>query len=167
MFYDRVYKTAYFICQNKHMTDDIVQEAFIKIFNNVSQLEDYSKIEGWISTITRNTAIDFLRKQNKWNEMTTSDVIHMNQHKMTENFSVVESKVEMLLTMEEVREALKHLSAIHREVILLKLIEDLSDTEIAEQLNISVGTVKSRYHRAKEQMRTLCCRHRIQGGDNA
>lgn len=167
MFYDKAYRTAYFITQDKHLTDDIVQETFIKVFENIEKLQDYSKIEGWISTITRNTAIDFLRKQNKWNEMITSDVIHMNKHKMTENYSVVESKVEMLLTMEEIKEALQHLAAIHREIFLLKIIENLSDNEIAEQLNISVGTVKSRYFRAKEQMRRLCSRQRIKGGDNA
>lgn len=167
MFYNKVYKIAYFITQDKHLTEDIVQETFIKVFKNIGKLNDYSRLEGWISTITRNTAIDFLRKQNKWNEILTSDVIHMSTHKLTENYSIVEAKVEMFLTMEEIKEALKNLSPIHREILLLKLIEEKSDNEIAKQLNISTGTVKSRYHRAKEQMRLLCSRHRIQGGDNA
>ncbi|KXG43750.1 RNA polymerase sigma factor [Tepidibacillus decaturensis] len=62
MFYHRVYNTAYFIIQDRHLAQDVVQETFFKAFQNMHKVEDGHKLGAWLGTIATRTAIDFLRK---------------------------------------------------------------------------------------------------------
>lgn len=152
MFYSHVYKTSFFITKDHHSAQDIVQETFIKVFNNLDKLEDGSKMKAWISTITTRTAIDFIRKQRKGNEFETEDFDTLKLNG-SEHASTVEEEVEKSIVSERIRVEIQQLSPEYRSVLYFKYIEDLKDQEIANVLGLNVGTVKTRIHRAKNQLK--------------
>lgn len=152
MFYPHVYKIAYFITRDHYTTQDIVQETFIKIFINIDKLEDISKVKPWISTIATRTAIDFIRKQKRGNEFILDDFDTLKSSEK-ELAPAVEDEVELALSTEIIRTEIGKLSPEYRSVLHLKYIEDLKDQEIANFLDLNVATVKTRIHRAKNQLK--------------
>jgi RNA polymerase sigma factor (sigma-70 family) len=159
MFYDRVYKTAYFITQDQHIAQDVVQETFIKAFHQMHKLRDGSKMEAWLARIASNTALDFLRKRKRRNETATEDVYIDEWVSKTQIASSVEQIVEDRYMISLVREQILTLSPEYRQVIVLKYEHDFKDEEIAQALGISLGTVKSRLSRAKQKLRLLLEKH--------
>lgn len=166
MFYPHVYKTAFFITKDHHTTQDIVQETFIKVFNNIDKLEDGSKMKSWITTIATRTAIDFIRKQRKGTEFVTEDFDSFKLN-ATELASTVEEKVEKDFLHELIREEIQQLSPDYRSVLYLKYIADLKDQEIANVLDLKVATVKTRIHRAKNQLKKKLHPDSVRDGDNS
>lgn len=151
MFYDRVYRSAYYMLRDAHLAQDVLQESFIKAFRNLHKLEDGAQLEPWLMTIVRHTAIDFLRKQYKRNEMSFDNVIIDN----TEHRDSVEETVDLKMTVEHVRNEIQKMKSEYREVLRLKYQRGLQDKEIAACLDVSLGTVKSRLFRARNKLREL------------
>lgn len=151
MFYDRVYRTAYYIVRDVHLAQDVLQESFIKAFRNLHNLEDGAQLEPWLMTIVRNTAIDFLRKKYKRNEMSFDNVILEN----SEHRDSVEDIVDRKLMIEDMRDTIKEMKSEYQEVLQLKYQRGLHDKEIAACLDVSLGTVKSRLFRARNKLREL------------
>ncbi len=154
MFYQRVYQTAYFIVQDRHLAQDVTQETFLKAFQNLHKVEDGNKLGPWLATIATRTAIDFLRKIQRRNDTVTEDVIidNMVHH---DQVSSVEQITEEHLLKELLQENLAALKPEYKQVIVLKYEYDLKEKEIAEALNLSVSAVKSRLHRAKDALKRL------------
>ena len=73
-YYKRVYYAAYWVIKDQDLAEDIAQETFMKAFKNLHTVQDVEKIGAWLSIIATRTAIDHLRRLNKWNDFTTSDV---------------------------------------------------------------------------------------------
>lgn len=157
--YIKVYKTAFFIVKDQGLAQDITQETFIKAFKNMDTLQNQEKMESWITTIATRTSIDFLRKQKKGNENLEEDVeIIKGINKSEDNPSNHLNKEEI---NEKLRIEMKKLKPEYREILLLKYMNDMTDEEIAKEINEKVGTVKSRLHRAKQQLK----KNLQQGGD--
>jgi RNA polymerase sigma factor (sigma-70 family) len=154
MFQKRVYQTAYYITKDVHLAQDITQETFIKALRNIHRLTDKEKVGAWLFTIATRTAIDVLRKQNKYS-ISFDEAIIEGEAYHSQAASTVEFEVERLLEKEELWSHIEKLSPDYRAVIVLKYIHDFKDEEIAETLDCSVGTIKSRLHRAKKKLYTL------------
>jgi RNA polymerase sigma factor (sigma-70 family) len=156
MFYQRVYRTAYYITKDHHLAQDILQETFIKAFNHMDQLEDGENVGAWLTTITSRTAIDYLRKQKRWNDMPADNVLLEKETAITLIISSsVKTEMEEGWLKEDLQCMIDKLSPNYRAVIILKYIHEFKDQEIAEILNESIGTVKSRIHRAKHKLKSL------------
>nr|WP_246880106.1 RNA polymerase sigma factor [Bacillus suaedae] len=154
-YFQLVYKTAYYIVKDPHWAQDITQETFLKIFNNIDQLQDGSKLKGWIGRIATTTSIDFLRKKNKRSETPTDDVYIEIESNRTSISHTVEKEFELNLLKKQVKLALSDLKPEYKEVILLKYTFDLKDAEISEAIGLSVSATKSRLHRAKQSLREV------------
>lgn len=156
MFYDRVYQTAYYITKDIYLAQDVLQDTFFKAFKHLDEVKDGSRMGAWLSVIATRTAIDLLRKNNRWNGIPTDDVLLedtlSDQEEMT---SSTELEVERLFRKDQVREQIAKLKLDYREVILLKYDHGLRDEEIASLLKTSVGTIKSRIYRAKQRIKKL------------
>lgn len=152
MFYSHVYKTAFFITKDPYLAQDVLQETFIKVFNNINKLDDGDKMKAWISTITTRTAIDFIRKKKRGNEFDLDNVDN-NKDIINDLHITVEDVVDKNFTIRLIREEIAHLSPDHRNVLYLKYVVDLSNQEIAAHLELNEGTVKTRIHRAKQQLK--------------
>lgn len=144
VFYEHVYKTAFFIVKDVELSKDITQETFIKIFKSVHKLKEKKKIKSWITTITIRTSYDELKKLKKFSYY-SEEVL-----KNIENKNILTP--EEVLDKREFNETLERLNIEFKEILILKYIEKLSEKEIAELLDIKLGTVKSRIHRAKEKL---------------
>lgn len=147
----KVYKIAYYILKNEDDAKEILQEAFIKAFDKIDTLKEYSSFEGWIVRIAFNLAIERYNKNKK--------EILVDDHDRIISFftpGITETPEGLLLSkesQEHIRDEIRNLKSYYREVILLYYYAELNYEEISELLNVNIGTVKSRLFRAKEQLR--------------
>ncbi|MBS4197940.1 RNA polymerase sigma factor [Lederbergia citri] len=154
MFYQRVYYTAYYIVQDRELAQDIVQETFLKAFQNMHTVKDGEKLGAWLAAIASRTAIDYLRKIKKWNDVATEDHIideHLSKHEDYQ--STVETIVEKKFLKNILLQEIDELKPEHKQVLILAYIHDMRYEEIAEALDIKVTMVKTRIHRAKLKLR--------------
>lgn len=137
-YFNKVYKTTYYILKNEELAKDATHDTFIKAFKNLKNLQDTSKVEAWITTIATRTAIDIYNK---------------NKKKIT--YELKEEIIPAVVGIDdkhiEIEDYLEFLSPEHRQILVLKYIEDLTEIEIAELLSVKLGTVKSRIYRAKQK----------------
>jgi RNA polymerase sigma-70 factor (ECF subfamily) len=143
---DFVYRTAYGIVQNHMDAEDIVQESFVKAFRSFRQLKDDFAFPSWISTITTRISFDFLKKR-KSNIVPYESEAYSIQAKDT---GTEQTALRLSIT-----QALSRLSDEHRTIIVLREVQGFDYQEIADILGIPIGTVRSRLHAARMQMRKL------------
>ncbi len=124
------------------LAQDMLQEAFVKVFRNIRQYGGKGSLEGWIRRIVINTAIDHLRKENHNMYLFNEDITE-NQHRMAdETMSVMETK-DILAQIAKLPEGA-------RIIFNLYAVEGFSHNEIAARLHISAGTSKSQFSRARK-----------------
>ncbi|WP_240688945.1 RNA polymerase sigma factor [Ammoniphilus sp. YIM 78166] len=166
MFYHRVFKTAYFITHDRDLAQDVTQETFIKAFKNLHTLNDGKKIEAWLGTIATRTAIDFLRQIKRWKDFTAEDDYNDEIGIQNESVSSVERQIVDQYIKDLLQEEILKLKPEYKQVIILKYDYELKDEEIASALQVTVGAVKTRLHRAKQKIRTSLQEHpAIRDGD--
>lgn len=136
---------------NRYDAGDLLQETFIKAFLNISKYNNSYRFSQWLVTIARNTFIDHYRHRNVRDELDKIDSVT--------NGDFVEETPEELIIMDERRREMEHniesLSRNYRKIIEMRYYQGLSYEEIAEELSIPVGTVKTRLFRAKERLNEL------------
>src|SRR3954468_11928118 len=128
-----------------HSVDDASQDVWMDVFRDLKSLVDPGAFVPWMYRIARNRAFRVLRRSN----LPTSaiDDVAMTQADEQDQFDVED--------VEQVRKALDDLVPEHREVLLLRFIEDMSYDDIARVVQIPVGTVRSRIHNAKRTLRRI------------
>lgn len=153
---ERLYSVIYNMTANREDSADITQEAFIKAFRSIKKFHGRSSFFTWIYRIAVNTAITHLKKRrlrkyfsfdNMQEEGLESEVLN---HLMTNAESSRSGVLKEL--QEKLNEALQNLSINHRTVVVLHEVEGLSHQEIADIMECSEGTVRSRLHYAKQQL---------------
>jgi RNA polymerase sigma-70 factor, ECF subfamily len=147
---DRIYNLCYYLLGNSQDAEDTAQEVFIKAFRNLNKFKPEASLYTWLYRIGVNTCLDHKRK---------SRLEPLKDQSLADNLPSAEPSPERRYQSKEIgqaiRAALDQLSKPSRAVIVLKEIEGLSYEEIAEVLNTSVGTVKSRLSRTREELRRL------------
>ncbi len=155
MHYERVYYAAYFVLQDKHLAQDVTQETFLKAFQKMDTLQNGNKLGAWLATIATRTAIDFLRKIKRRNDILIEDVYKDEEH-FDEEMTSIEDKVEYQFLEKIIQKNIRILEPPgYREVLILKYEYELQDKEIADALGISVNAAKSRLHRARKKLKDM------------
>jgi len=126
---------------------DVMQDAFIKIFGKLANYEKKGSLEGWIRRIVVNTALDSYRKNKKHQQ--NVDVETVNYLLEDKTYIIEELNADDLLAV------IKTIPPGYQMVFNLFAIEGYSHREIAEQLNITESTSKSQYSRARKLLREL------------
>ena len=145
-YQNRAINIAYALNHNVANAQDIAQEVFLKIYNNIGSFRGQSKFSSWFYRIVVNTSYDFLRRNRNKN-------ISIDDESCPE---IADSrKCEDSLAKELVKEVLEKVPFEYRSAIVLKEIEGLSYQEIADTLKISIGTVESRIFRARKMMKDI------------
>jgi len=143
-------KQMYVIClrytRSQLEAEDVLQEAFIKVFDKIDQFKGETSIGGWIKRIVVNTALNSQRSKLYMFPMT--DVEDLTSHQETE-LTLSGFHLEELLAM------IRSLPEGCQVIFNLYAIEGYAHKEIAEQLNISEGTSKSQYARAKQLLKNM------------
>lgn len=147
-----VYHIAYRMMQNEQEAKDISQEIFIKVYRNLPKFDEKSAFSTWLYRIAVNTCIDALRKNKT--KQTVSWEQHTEQNKNeTATYQTPENIYLQREKQNDIMETLQNLSPEHKAIILMRDMQDMTYGEIAECLSVSLGTVKSRIARAREQFK--------------
>jgi RNA polymerase sigma-70 factor, ECF subfamily len=145
---DRVYRTAWKIVLDREDALDVTQDVFIRVLRGISRFRHQSALSTWITRITVNTAVDCLRRRKRILAMHKA----VREERLTEEAS---DDLERVESSDRVRQAMAQLGAEQRTCLVLREIEGLSYEEIAASVGISIGTVRSRIHRARAHVRRI------------
>ncbi|HHY70281.1 MAG TPA: sigma-70 family RNA polymerase sigma factor [Thermoanaerobacterales bacterium] len=152
LFYEDVYRTSYFITRDPSLAEDATQEAFCKAFQKLDTLRESKKFGPWVKSIAARSAVDILRQRQHLTVV--EDITGFSQDDYINNIPQLlpENEVVKHELQAQIKEAIYALSPIHRQVIVMKYYLSLNTREIADTLNLPIGTVKSRLYRALRQL---------------
>ncbi len=155
--YAQLYRYAFRLCGTSDAAADLTQEAFVKAQAQFSQLRDPARVKPWLFTILRNTYLQRLRQGRNHREVPLDDLeLATSQEETDETYDIEPQKLQ---------EALDELPEVFRTPLILFYFEEFSYRDIAEQMNIPIGTVMSRLARAKAYLRQRLSRIRLQSDD--
>lgn len=153
----RMFSYVYKSVKNWDDTDDLVQEIFIKVFKALPRWEPRAKFSTWIYTIAHHICIDYHRAKSRKRpsySIDNEDIIY-GTPSTDDVYSDPEKVAVEKETGKMIRDALEQLSKRQKEVFVLYHYEGLKIREIAEVLEIAVGTVKIHQHRAMKKLREI------------
>jgi RNA polymerase sigma factor (sigma-70 family) len=149
MLYKRFYRVLFVIAlryaASREEAEDILQDAFVKVFHNIRNYNESGSFEGWIKRIVQNTAINYYRARLKF----------QHNDEGTEQSDDSFEKIMSGLDAKNILGLLNRLPEGYRLIINLYAIDGYSHAEIATMLGISAGTSKSQLFKAKRQLREL------------
>lgn len=152
-FYELVYKDIYFLLEDHALTEDLIQETFIKVLNAL-QKHDVSNIPAWIKQVSRNQTLDHLRKINK--ERYTEKINEVNTFDKNISPRVeasrVDDEVENKIRDELLHQSIAELKPDYKLLITLHYIEEMSYKEIAATLDMSEHAVSQKLLRARKKL---------------
>lgn len=159
---DRVFNTAFRLMGNYEEALDLTQEVFLNCFRKIENFKGDSALSTWLYRITVNTA------KNRWkyqqsrglNRMTSMDApMDADDEERVKQYPDNQPTPRKVATdrqaMAHFEKQLETLNGEHREVLVLRYMEELSYEEISDILGLSLGTVKSRIHRARNELREV------------
>ncbi len=127
------------LLEDKQMSEDIFQETWLTVIRSICSLKSAEAFSTWLYRIARNKVYQQIRGKKKMNEL-------------DDNIAVANDTEEEVFSAEDaanIHRCLKKLRAEHREVLMLRFLEQMSYHEIAQVINRGLGTVKSRIYYAK------------------
>jgi RNA polymerase sigma-70 factor (ECF subfamily) len=156
--YDRnVFRIAQHITQNREDAEDVVQDAFLKAFQNLKQFQGQSKFYTWLVRIAVNEALMRLRRRRPERMVSLDEDVKTEEDSIPREIADWSPNPEQLYDQGELKEILQKtiqgLPPGFRTVFILRDVEGLSTEETADALGLSVPAVKSRLLRARLQLR--------------
>ena len=159
----KIYTLALRQIGNAEDAEDITQEVFLRVYRNIGSFRAESRLSTWIYQITMNACIDAARRRARRVEVTPmytdDDSGEQTAIELPDESFAPEKVFERTALRDQIKEGLTHLTEEHRRILILRDINGLSYTEIAEILSLSEGTVKSRLFRARDKMCTFLRAH--------
>jgi RNA polymerase sigma-70 factor (ECF subfamily) len=131
---------------NQDVALDVLQDVWLKVVRGIRKLKDPGSLKPWLYAITHGVAVDRIRRdyrRDKAEQAQLDDALNIEEPFFDEEDAT------------DLRDALSRLGVKHREVLVLHFLQDLSILEIATVVGCSEGTVKSRIHYAKRQMKQI------------
>lgn len=157
MFYGKMKAVCMRYTRDSDQAMDVLQEGFLKVFNNLEKYTGVGTFEGWMRRIMVNLSIDRFRRLKH-------DLVLLGEQNDIENWAgetddetddSEEGEEIYDITPEQIIDAMQQLTPAYRTVFNLYVYEDYTHQDIAEALGISVGTSKSNYAKAKKNMKKL------------
>lgn len=138
----------------EHEAEDLAQEVFVKVSRALDSFRGDSRLATWIYQIATNTAKDHLRKPSHDQNVSVANGSAESDEEIVDDAAPVTDTVLIRKEMNEcIRETIDSLPANHRTVLVLSDLEELTNTEIAEVLDMSLENVKIRLHRARARLK--------------
>ena len=153
---ERIYNTILFMVKDSYLAEDLIQEIFIKIIDNLKQRKynEEGKFSAWIMRIAHNLCIDYFRGKKKmpmtrgnddWDPFDFISSGEKNSEEATVNKQV----------LSDAKKLLSHLPDEQKEIVMMRLYYDMSFKEISDTLNISINTALGRMRYALINLRKL------------
>ena len=139
--------------KNKADAEDILQEGFIKVFENIYQLKNAEKLEWWLKRIFINEALQLLKNRKNFISPDAAHVTNLGNRSAEEILGS--------LSMQEIIDRIRELPSGMQTILNLYIIDGLPHKEIAKMLGISEGTSKSQLHVARKLLQEKLIRHNL------
>jgi RNA polymerase sigma factor (sigma-70 family) len=123
---------------------EVMQDVWVRVLRGIARLRDPSRLRPWLFGITRRVLMDRLRVKYATPDVVDADAVDL---------AAPESDEDLELELEMMQDAMARLPMVEREVLTLFYLRELALLEVADILEVPVGTVKSRLHRARHLLR--------------
>ena len=157
----QAYNLAYRLTGCAAEAEDLAQEAYVRAFRFFGRYDDSLPFTSWLFRIMTNAHIDMLRRKGKLK--TTSLQVDSSDNQVTREIPDTESMPDRILVRDSLNDhiqaAVNSMTTEFKHAVILADIEGLAYEEIAELMNTSVGTVRSRIHRGRKQIRKYLLAH--------
>jgi RNA polymerase sigma-70 factor (ECF subfamily) len=148
VYKSHVYKTALLFSKNRILAEDIAQEVFIRVFTKIKLYDEEYSFDVWLYKIVINVTRNMLRKQ-RWLSFFDPQENDFDQADLnTPDLNYIQKEQEIMI-----RQFIDHLPYKQKEVIILKYFKGFTQEEIANIIQIPLGTVKSRINGGLEKLR--------------
>jgi len=157
-YQDRLFPTIHRLVGSEEDSRDVLQDAFVRAYVKLSQFQGTSSFYTWVYRIAVNAAVNHHRRKfprlidggddTRGDEFSPAVEMRSREPDPAEHLDQVERDA-------IIQQALSRLSLEHRAVVIMRDLEELRYEEIAEILEIPIGTVRSRLHRARSELREL------------
>lgn len=144
-YQDGVINVVYRMCGNTQLAEEAAQEAFLRAWQNLDRYNPRFAFRNWVYRIALNATLDYIRRE--------PQLVEIEQNHLVDESTQPEQSFDQKQRRELVRREVLALPVASREVLVLREYEDLSYQEIADTLNIPLGTVMSRLNYARNQLR--------------
>jgi len=152
-FKDKLTNFVYYFLKDEELSEDIVQDTFIKLYEKKNYYRPVAKFSTWIYTIARNLANTELRKKNRAKIMYLSQIKYDNKnHELRSKDQSLISMIENEYLLDELNSAIDRLPDNYKTAIILRDIQGLNYEEISKIVGVPLGTIKSRINRARLQL---------------
>ena len=152
----RIFRLAKRITQNDEDAEDVLQEAFLKAYQNLDSFQGNSKFYTWLVRISVNEALMKLRKRKTDKTVPLDEPMDTGEETVQREIAVWEGNPEQRYSQEELHvileDAIDSLKPVYRTVFVLRDVEEMSTEETAEALNLSIPAVKSRLLRDRKSV---------------
>ena len=164
-----VFSLVYRMVRDRELAEDLAQDTFVKVFNHLDSYNPKYKFSSWIFKIASNLAIDHMRKKGL-DTVSLDGSRHASTDEEIESTRISvasgdENPEELLVAKElggEIEEAIGKLRAEYRTAIVLRHVEGRAYEEIAEIMDVPLGTVKTYIHRARTELREALAHLRVE-----
>jgi RNA polymerase sigma-70 factor (ECF subfamily) len=168
-FVDALYNTAVRMTRNAQDAEDLVQETYLKAYKNFDKFETGTNLKAWLFKIMKNTFINnYRRQQSQPPQSDFADIEGAFENQVSDDVTRQNKNPEQELLEgvmdEDVQHALDELPEDYRLVVTLADLEGFSYKEIAEILEIPLGTVMSRLYRGRRQLEDELLRYAKEHG---
>lgn len=147
----KVFNIAYTFVGTHDGAEDLTQDVFLKLFKSLDTFDRRANFQTWLISVSRNLCIDYYRSVRKERQTINRDLDASELTPATTTagpYAILEQRDKVSL----VRQALERLAPTLRAAVVLRDIQELSYQEIAEQLQVPEGTVKSRINRGRAEL---------------
>jgi RNA polymerase sigma-70 factor, ECF subfamily len=154
MFYGKMLSVCMRYTNNMDQAQDLVQEGFIKVFDNLHKYKHDGSFEGWVRRIFVNNAIDSFRRKKQDHILPHDDFRLLNLADDTDEHAFMDEEVKEI-EPKHVMAAMQQLTPAYQMVFNLYVMENMSHQDIADKLGINIGTSKSNLSKARVNMRKI------------
>ena len=150
-YQDRLYNSMVYILRSESEAEDVVQDAFILAMTRLSSFKGNSQFYTWLYRIAHNVAISRLRRRKPTVSLEASE--NAARFELPDSGPAPGDRIVREESASELMMALDRLSGEHRRILILREMDELDYEAISEILDLPIGTVRSRLHRARSQLK--------------
>src|SRR5687768_950258 len=151
LYWRKVFNVAYKFVGRHDMAEDLTQDVFLKLYKSLDTFDRRANFQTWLISVSRNLCIDHYRSVRKERETINRDVDAADLHPVSHD-TAADAKLEQRDRVVLLRQALDKLAPTLRTAVMLRDIQELTYQEIADQLHLPEGTVKSRINRVRTEL---------------